>query len=285
MRVKPSHLDTVRGPALSWAPSSNSPEHRMRPGILEEMTIDDVRTLESNVCVFPIGSTEPHGPVLPYGTDSFQVEAASYGGTVRANELGGRVLCFPTQRVSLNNNFHAFPFACRVQVRTFMSILVDLVDMCAAEGVGPFVFVNGHGGNPYVIRAVQRDLAARDGIFTFLISTLQCADPELRNTLWENQSDHAGEEETSMALHLRPDLVWHEKIVDHPRHGPVVDVVNEFKPDFVRPWHLYIPESAGGDAPKASADKGERALSSSLEGMGRFLPGLSQAPDTATFPY
>ena len=34
----------------------------MRPGILEEMTISDVRSLDPNVCVFPIGSTEPHGP-------------------------------------------------------------------------------------------------------------------------------------------------------------------------------------------------------------------------------
>ncbi len=257
----------------------------MRQGILEEMTISDVRALQPNVCVFPIGSTEPHGPALPYGTDSFQVEAASYGGTVRANELGGRVLCFPTQRVSLNNNFRAFPFACRMQVPTFMQLLKDLIDMCEAEGVRRFVFVNGHGGNPDVIRAVQRDLSARDGIFTFLISTLHCADRDMLNSMWENRSDHAGEEETSMVMHLRPDLVQSNRIDDNPQNAPTVDVVNEFKPEFVRPWHLYIPVSAGGDARKASAEKGEKALASSADGMGRFLAGISQAPDTDTFPY
>ena len=38
-------------------------------GILEEMTIDDVRALKPNVALIPIGSTEPHGPALPFGTD------------------------------------------------------------------------------------------------------------------------------------------------------------------------------------------------------------------------
>jgi len=117
-------------------------------GILEEMTIDDVRSLAPNVAVLPIGSTEPHGPALPYGTDNFQVEYVAYGGTRKANEIGGRVVCLPTQRVSLNNNFRAFPFACRMQVPTFMNLLKDLVAMCRAENVHRIVFINGHGGNP-----------------------------------------------------------------------------------------------------------------------------------------
>lgn len=253
-------------------------------GILEEMTIDDVRALNPNVCVFPIGSTEPHGPALPYGTDSFQVEATSYGGARAANAAGGRVLCFPTQRVSLNNNFRAFPFACRMQVPTFMSLLKDLVEMCEAEGVRRFVFVNGHGGNPDVIRAVQRDLAAKDGIFTCMISSTSCASEEAR-AVWEHRSDHAGEEETSQVMHLRPELVKEDFIADNPRHRPKVQAINDFKVDFVRPWHLYIPVSAGGDARKASAEKGKVVIESAIEGMGRLFAELSLAEDTETFPY
>ena len=253
-------------------------------GILEEMTIDDVRDLNPNICVFPIGSTEPHGPALPYGTDSFQVQATSYGGTRRANEKGGRVLCFPTQRVSLNNNFRTFPFACRMQVPTFMALLKDLVEMCEAEGVRRFVFVNGHGGNPDVIRAVQRDLAAKDELFTCLISSTSCASEEAVS-VWEHRSDHAGEEETSMVMHLRPELVREQHITDNPRHLPSVEVINDYKVDFVRPWHLYIPASAGGNATKASAEKGKIVAESAIEGMGRFFSELSLAPDTDTFPY
>ncbi len=253
-------------------------------GILEEMTLEDVRALDPNVCVIPIGSTEPHGPALPYGTDSYRVEATSYAGARRANETGGRVLCLPTQRISLNNNFRAFPFACRMAVPTFMALLKDLVEMCEAEGVRRVVFVNGHGGNPDAIRAVQRDLAARDGAFVCLISATGCASAEAQR-VWENRSDHAGEEETSQILYLFPDLVRKDKIDNNPRMQPGVEVLTEFKAEFVRPWHLYLPTSAGGDARKASAEKGKTVIESAIEGMGRFLAELSKAPESETFPY
>ena len=253
-------------------------------GILEEMTIDDVRSLAPNVAVIPIGSTEPHGPALPYGTDSFQVEYVAYGGTRKANELGGCIVCLPTQRMSLNNNFHAFPFACRMQVPTFMNLLKDLVAMCRAENVHRIVFINGHGGNPDVIRAVQRDLAAQDGLFTCLISTGSCASEDAK-AIWENRSDHAGEEETSQIMFLRPELVRENLITNNPPQYPKLKTLREFNIDFVRPWHLYLPASAGGDARKASAQKGETVLNSAVEGTGRFLTELSQAEDSETFPY
>lgn len=253
-------------------------------GILEEMTIDDVRSLAPNVAVIPIGSTEPHGPALPYGTDNFQVEYVAYRGTRKANEWGGRVLCLPTQRVSLNNNFRAFPFACRMQVQTFMNLLTDLVSMCRAENVHRIVFINGHGGNPDVIRAVQRDLAAQDGLFTCMIGTVSCASAEAR-AVWENRSDHAGEEETSQVMFLRPELVREDRIADNPPQHPKLKTLRKFPVDFVRPWHLYLPTSAGGDARKASAQKGETVLNSAVQGTARSLLDLSQAEDSETFPY
>ena len=253
-------------------------------GILEEMTIDEVRSLSPNVAVIPVGSTEPHGPALPYGTDNYRVEAACHGATRRANELGGRVVCLPTVRVSLNNNFKAFPFACRLNVSTFMDVLRDLVAMCEADGVQRVVFVNGDGGNSDAIKAVQRDLAARDGAFVCLIHASTGASPEAMS-VWENRSDHAGEEETSMIMHLRPELVRTDKITDNPRVQPAVEVLTEYNADFVRPWHLYLPASAGGDARKASAEKGKTVMESGREGMGHFLSELSKAPDSDRFPY
>ena len=258
--------------------------HQTFSGILEEMTIDDVRSLAPNVAVIPIGSTEPHGPALPYGTDNFQVEYVAYGGTRKANELGGRVVCLPTQRVSLNNNFRAFPFACRLQVPTFMNLLKDLVAMCRTENVHRIVFINGHGGNPDAIRATQRDLAAQDNLFTCLIGTGSCASEDAK-AIWENRSDHAGEEETSQILFLRPELVRENLIANNPRQYPKLKTLREFDIHFVRPWHLYLPTSAGGDARKASAQKGETVLNSAVEGTGRFLAELSQAEDSETFPY
>ncbi|MCE2440106.1 MAG: creatininase family protein [Candidatus Latescibacteria bacterium] len=253
-------------------------------GILEEMTIDQVRVLKPDVAVIPIGSTEPHGPALPYGTDSYRAEAIAYGATRAANGQGGSVVCLPTVRVSLNNNFRAFPFACRMQVSTFMSMLKDLVNMCEADGIEKVVFVNAHGGNPDVIRAAMRDLAAEDGAFVCMIQASSCASREARQVC-EKPSDHAGEEETSQMLYLRPDLVHEAKIGDNPRMRPALEVLTEFQVDFVRPWHLYMPASAGGDASRASREKGRIVIDSSIEGTGRFLAELSRADRNRKFPY
>ncbi len=253
-------------------------------GILEEMTIDQVRGLKPDVAVIPIGSTEPHGPALPYGTDSYRAEAIACGATREANRQGGRVVCLPTVRISLNNNFRAFPFACRMQVSTFMALLKDLVKMCEADAIEKVVFVNAHGGNPDVIRATMRDLAAADGAFVCLIQASSCASLEARQVC-EKPSDHAGEDETSQMLYLRPDLVHSAKIGDNPRRRPALEVLTEFQVDFVRPWHLYMPASAGGDASRASREKGKIVIDSSIDGTGRFLAELSRADRDRNFPY
>ena len=138
--------------------------------------------------------------------------------------------------------------------------------------------------DPDVIRAVQRDLAAKDGLFTCLISTASCASEEAL-AVWEHRSDHAGEEETSLVMHLRPELVREEHITDNPQNLPTVSAINDFKVDFVRPWHLYIPASAGGNATKSSAEKGRIVVDSAIDGMGRLFSELSRAPDTENFPY
>jgi len=43
----------------------------MRPWILHENTLTEFRTSLPQVVVLPIGSTEAHGPHVPYGSDTF----------------------------------------------------------------------------------------------------------------------------------------------------------------------------------------------------------------------
>ena len=86
-------------------------------------------------------------------------------------------------------------------------------------------------------------------------------------------------------LYLRPDLVRKAKIGDNPRRQPALEVLTEYQVDFVRPWHLYMPASAGGDASRATREKGKIVIDSSIEGTGRFLAELSRADRDRNFPY
>ncbi len=61
----------------------------MSSGILMEMTLEQVRDFRPEVVVLGVGSVEPHGPALPYGTDYFQCDGVVRRGVERANQQGG----------------------------------------------------------------------------------------------------------------------------------------------------------------------------------------------------
>src|SRR5581483_7090531 len=223
-----------------WEPHMNA------SGILTEMTIEDVQAFAPQVGAIGLGSTEPHGPHLPYGTDTFLLEAALEPAVRRANAEGARVLLLPPLPISLNNNMRAFPYALKFGVPTFMQMLADLVAEFAKEGVKKVVLFNAHGGNPDVIRAFQRDAMKQDGPFIALVNVYEMAS-EVIARLIRHPSDHAGEFETSLMLAYKPELVRPERFADNPPASVQVDCLRRFPAHFVRPWHLYLPRSAGGD--------------------------------------
>lgn len=251
------------------------------PGLLEEMTIDEVRRFNPEVVVVPLGSTEPHGPHLPYGTDTFQVSRLCRLAVEQANRAGARALLYPTLPITNNANFRRFPFALRIGVRTLMSVLTDIAQQCWEDGVRKVVFVNGHGGNPPALDATLRELAGRDHM-PFACWTWG-KPPEGYQEPFKHPSDHAGEKETSQMLWIRPDLVRSEHLADNPLGQ--LRVPSLAKAAFVRPWHLYVPASAGGETREATAAKGESFVTAQAEGLSKLLIELAQAEYDERFPY
>ena len=64
----------------------------MISGILQEMTIDQVREFRAEVVVLGVASTEPHGPILPYGTDFYQCDALCRGAVELAITLAAQAM-------------------------------------------------------------------------------------------------------------------------------------------------------------------------------------------------
>jgi creatinine amidohydrolase len=251
------------------------------PGLLEEMTVEEVRAFAPQVVVLPLGSTEPHGPHLPMGTDTWQVTRLSRLAVAEANGRGARVLLYPTLPITNNANFRRFPFALRVGVRTLMSMLVDIVAQCRDDGVRKVVLVNGHGGNPDTIRATLREIAGMDDM-PFVCATGGIT-PEGWTSPIEHPSDHGGESETSRMMWIRPDLVRGDQLADNP-FGRLA-VPSLARTDFVRPWHHYVPASAGGETRASSADKGRAITEAAATGLADLLVELAAAPWSERFPY
>ena len=96
-------------------------------------------------------------------------------------------------------------------------------------------------------------------------------------------SDHAGENEGSRMLHLRPDLVHADKFADNKLGKVKVKALAQA--EFARPWHLFMPMSAGGDSRLATAEKGKLELASEIDALAGLLVELSAAKWDERFPY
>lgn len=253
-------------------------------GILEEMTIEDVRAFKPQVGVIGVGSTEPHGPHLPYGTDTFILESVLIGAVRQANAEGARALYLPSLPISLNNNMRDFPFALKYSVPTFMNMLGDLIAQFEKEGVNKIVLFNAHGGNPDVLRAVQRDHMKRPGAFICLVNVYSFGMEAMQSQI-SATSEHAGEYETSMILHAQPHLVRSQKFADNPVMPVKVPCLTKVKAEFVRPWWLYLPISAGGDCRNSTAAKGQAVTTAAQSGIVEFLKDLTKARWHKDFPF
>ena len=257
-------------------------------GILEEMTIDEVEAFDPEVVVFGIGSTEPHGPHLPYGTDTIQTEAVCRRAVTRANERGASALLYPTLPIGNNVNFKAYPFACRIGVRTLMDVVLDVIEAVEEEGVEKIVLVNGHGGNTDTLEATLRDHAGRhgpgEGAFVCLTSVSSAIPDDVRARI-EHPSPHAGERETARIMHLRPDLVKEDEFEAFPMLEPTAETLRSEKVTFVPRWDAYLPESAGGETRESTAELGQALIDGAADWMADLLVELDEAQLHGKFPY
>jgi len=250
------------------------------------MTMDDVRAFDPEVVVLGVASTEPHGPIIPYGSDFFQCDAICRKAVTRANEGGARALMYPTLAIGNNVNFKKFPFACRIGVRTLMRVLLDIIQALEEDGIRKIVLVNGHGGNTDAMRATLREHFDRtpEERRAFVCIGGGMPSKEALEAI-QHPSNHGGESETSRNLYLHPDLVRTEKLQKLPFGKPFVKSLAEDKVLWVRPWHLHVPKGGGGETRTASTEKGKALIESGAEGLADFLVELSKAPWNPNFPY
>jgi creatinine amidohydrolase len=113
--------------------------------LLAEMNWPAVAALSKDTpIVIPTAALEQHGHHLPVFTDSILV-----GEVVRRAEekLPERVLVAPV--MWLGNSEHHMDFAGTMSAapRTYIDLVVDMIENFVSHGFKRIVIVNGHGGN------------------------------------------------------------------------------------------------------------------------------------------
>ncbi|KKL84609.1 hypothetical protein LCGC14_1963050, partial [marine sediment metagenome] len=164
---------------------------------------------------------------------------------------------------------------------TFLAVLNDLIRSVVKAGF-EIVLINGHGGNDFIplIRQIQQDM----GVHLFLVDWWKVGHDRYEE-IFTASDDHAGQFETSVALHLFPELVELDAAGD--------GAVREFRFEALRAGWARTSRDFGklsdqcavGDPSGASAERGREYLELVIGRIADFLVELAEAPIDEHFPF
>lgn len=236
----------------------------------------------SSLALWPIGAVEQHGPHLPLAVDHLIADAVG-AAVLAAVPPDLDLWLLPTLSVSKSNEHAWSPGTLWLSATTMLSVVADVARSVATTGVERLVFLNAHGGNSSLLNVACREIRLEHGLRTFLTHPFVPADQGGESASSElGMGIHGGHDETSMMLHLRPDLVDMSKATrripqdltdnDHVRFGGAV-TFGWLSNDFGADGHI-------GDPTTATPGHGDTLFAAAVETIVAQLREISTfAPD------
>jgi creatinine amidohydrolase len=182
--------------------------------------------------LFPLCVWRPNGRVAREGGDCFihghltlrRCLAVSADSTINAGVLmralalvppDATVPALPMQWVGLSVEHVRFPGTLTLSAETLIAVLTDIGRSVGRAGMRRLMVLNSHGGQPQVVDIVCRRLPP-DHLFAVscMVSRLGLPPDVSLSQDQRRHGIHGGLVETSLMLHLRPDLVRMEHAAD-----------------------------------------------------------------------
>ncbi|WP_116810108.1 creatininase family protein [Steroidobacter cummioxidans] len=249
----------------------------------ENCTTRDLLELEPErtVALLPVSAVEQHGPHLPLATDAIICEGLVRSTMQRVRE---DLLVLPPMAIGHSLEHIAFAGTLSVAAEPLLATWLEIGRSVARTGLRKLIILNTHGGNiPLVQLAALRlrqelgMLVVRANYFSFGSPSGLFSADELRHGI------HGGEMETSLMLHLRPELVRQEALADFRALTHDMAARNELlgpeKPIGFG-WMSQDLSEHGvcGNAARADAKRGEMLLSHQADKLATLIEECQSTP-------
>jgi creatinine amidohydrolase len=157
------------------------------------------------VVLIPVGAIEQHGPHLPVDTDIHGAHAAS----LAVARDRAHVIVAPPVWWGLSSAHRGFAGLLSLRPETFVAVLCDLCDSLIDDGFRRVILVVAHGSNKPAVAIVVQTMMRTRRVPILQVNWLELTSGTFAKIRRSPKGGefHAGELETSIQLHLRPELV------------------------------------------------------------------------------
>jgi creatinine amidohydrolase len=245
----------------------------IRPYVLADTNWNHLKEADFDLAVLPWGATEAHNYHLPYSTDVIEGTAIAEESGRIAWEKGAKVIILPTIPFGVNTGQHDIYLDINLNPSTQFAILKDIIEVLNRQGINKFMILNSHGGNEW--KPIVRELGLLfPKMFLCVGEWVKVVN---RNDFFDDPGDHADEMETSLILHLAPELVLPKENWGNGMEKK--NKIKAFTQDWAwteRPWSKVSEDTGIGNPKASSKEKGERFFNAICEKFGQLYVEIAK---------
>lgn len=232
----------------------------------------------NRTCILPIGILEKHGPHAPIGSDLIHVREWAARATKREYAV-----VFPDYYYGQINEARHEPGTFSLPSRLVMELLDSTCSEIARNGFDKILIINGHGGNPNLLRyfvQIQLERKKNYAVYFFDPGADTAYTAKLNRMHKSDMATdaHAGERETSTLLYLRPDLVK----MDSAKNESGANLKRLSIPNVYTGiwWYASYPHHYAGEGAAATKELGQFITEHTLDLLVKALKAVKA--DTKT---
>ncbi len=247
---------------------------RPRAHVLMEANYRQLLDRPPTVAMLPWGATEAHNFHLPHGTDVIEASAIAEAAADKAAARDAKPIVLPAVPFGNNAQQQDQVATIHISTTTALMILRDVATSLTRQGIDRLVVLNGHGGNDF--KPLVRDVAAETHMLIVVIDFWRLC-PEAVARIFNEPGDHAGEMETSLLLHICPELVAMRQAGPGAANAWQLASLRQPGVWTPRPWSRVHPDTGSGDPAAASPAKGQQYFEVITAAVADVIVELSHA--------